>query len=277
METPQKRTAITGVNTNISYFRLRKLIGLAGLTLIFTPLFAGEPLSSISHSFYSPAGILFIGTVVLCGTFLMTYKGPQDEDLKIQDDAITSLAGSSILLVAFIPTGVQECPPGTSFPNPPCTLDTSPLTNVHFGGAVMFFALMGFMFVYRFTRGPMKDGKPDFDSGKKVRNVIYRISGIGMWVILAIAGIMIGFKVHKNYHSFIYWVEVPLLIFFGTAWLVKGKALADLGLQEDNDELSNAEVEQLTRNIALEIKTMEQGRKMVSQLKQLSAEAKRQV
>lgn len=55
-----------------------------------------------------------------------------------------------------------------------------------------------------------------------------------MWVVLVEVGIAkFIFKLDETLTNIILWSEVVMLIMFGTSWLVKGKALADLGIQKD--------------------------------------------
>ena len=56
-----------------------------------------------------------------------------------------------------------------------------------------------------------------------------------MWIVLAMAGILIfGFEIKNSFEHFVFWVEVILLVLFGSSWLVKGKALVDLGIQKED-------------------------------------------
>jgi len=221
-------TSSRGVNTNLSYLSLRKLIGYLGLFLPFIVwAMAWKYDSSISHYFYTRAGVVFTSVLTLCGAFLISYRGYAREEEQLSDNVITWIGGILIIIVALVPTmygDVEDCHCG----NIPTCHCSKIWGAIHFGSAVLFFVSMGYLSVFRFTRGD----KP-FSTKKIRRNKIYLVCGLAMWLILAFAGIMLLFFKEATGVHFIFWVEVALLVFFGISWLVKGKALVDLGLQKE--------------------------------------------
>ncbi len=215
-----------GINTNLSYFTIRKIIGILGMAIpVLTSLVAWEYLCSISHSYYTRASPLFTGILILCGVFLMSYRGYKEPGERFSDNLITWIAGILITIVALVPTPFSEtgkpCPEGFYLF---CHSDKL-LGLVHFGSASLFFVLMGYLSIFHFRRGP-KD--QEFSKGKKERNFVYLVCGITMWSVLFLSAILIfGFNASRG-NNMIFWIELILLLFFGISWLVKGKALADM-------------------------------------------------
>lgn len=217
-----------GLNTNLSYFTLRKIIGWSGLLLPWLVwLIAWSYEDSISDYYYTRSGVLFTSVITLMGAFLISYRGYNDYDLKISDNTLTWIGGILILIAAAVPTPynylLEDCPT-------PICHQNKVWGAIHFGSAVGFFIMMGYLSIFRFTRG----NKP-FSRDKKTRNSIYRFCGYSIWGTLGLAGILIfGFTIRTDVPSFIFWVEVVLLVLFGISWLVKGKGLVDLGIQKDD-------------------------------------------
>ena len=215
------------MNTNLSYFTLRKIIGWSGLLLpwlVWLIAWTFEP--SISDYYYTRSGVLFTSVLTLVGAFLISYRGYEKKDEKISDDIITWTGGILIILVAAIPTQYKY--PELDCPTPIC--DHSGFWgNVHFICAACFFIAMGYLSIFNFPRGSKPYGR-----SKRIRNIIYRICGIGIWSVLGIGGILIFvFKLKESIPHLIFWIEVILLNLFGISWLVKGKALVDFGIQKE--------------------------------------------
>ncbi len=224
----EKNTEPRSVNTNLSYFTLRKIIGWSGLLLpwaIWLVDWSYQP--SISDYYYTTSGVLFTSVITLVGAFLISYRGYEQTDEKVSDNVLTWIGGILILIVAAVPTpylgSVDDCPT-------PICHDSDLWGTVHFGSAAAFFIVMGYLSVFHFTRG----SKP-FTQGKRTRNRIYRFCGIGMWVVLGLTGLLkfVILKEDSPKHL-IFWVEVIMLVLFGSSWLVKGKALVDLKIQSED-------------------------------------------
>jgi len=231
MKNKENVISYRGVNTNLSYFILRKIIGYSGLLLpLLCWAITRQCETSISYYYYTRSGVVFTSILTLCGVFLISYRGEEEDKERLSTNIITWIAGGFLILVAFVPTPFGEnCPEDCS---PTAFFHCSnALGLVHFVSAVIFFVCMGYISIFRF-RGKKKAEKLP----KKIRHIIYLVCGIMMWVVLVFAGFMIYIiKINLDGH-FIFWIEVVLLFFFGISWLVKGKALVDFGLQAEDNE-----------------------------------------
>lgn len=225
---------IRGVNTNLSYFIIREIIGYAGLALpwvlmLIAMIYCSSSdyfyQTSISHYYYTFSGVIFVGFLTLIGVFLMSYRGYKPEKGEISDNTITWIGGFLILTVALVPTPFG---PTASCPTPICH-DNTWLGYLHFGSAVGFFIAMSYMSIKKFTKGE----KP-FSPDKIKRNYIYKACGWTMLGVLAIAGVLFLCDVDEQWDHMVFWVEVAMLTPFGISWLVKGKGLVRLKIQKDD-------------------------------------------
>lgn len=226
-EEMKNETSLEGVNTNLSYFTLRKIIGWSGVILPWAVwLLSWSYQPSISDYYYTRSGVLFTSVLTLMGVFLISYRGYEEEGEKLTDNVITWIGGILILIVAAIPTPYNHCV--CECPTPICH-QSDFLGYIHFGSAALFFVAMGYLSVFHFTRGPA-----ELKKAKKQRNVIYRVCGIGMWAILGLTGIAILAGCDESFEHIILWAEIMLLVLFGMSWLVKGKALVAMGIQKED-------------------------------------------
>ena len=214
-----------GINTNLSYFTLRKIIGWLGLLLPWTIwIVSGTYEKSISAYYYTVSGVIFTSVIAILGVFLISYRGYQKQDEKISDNVITWIAGVLIIIVAAVPSlypyQIEDCPT-------PICHQSEFWGAFHFGSAAAFFIAMGYLSAFHFTRGH----KP-ISSDKYTRNIIYRFCGFGMWVVLGLTGIL--FFIFNLRGHLVFWSEVILLVLFGASWCIKGKSLVDLGIQKDD-------------------------------------------
>lgn len=213
-----------------SYYRIRKIIGLLGILLpILVFAFHGELLSSISHYYYANSAVFFIAILFAFGLLLISYKGyEKDKDTEIfSDNLITHIGGIAAILVVLVPTACIGS--NSAEITNMCQLQNYPLFGhdndiirlIHLASAGVFFFTMGYMSIFRFTKGKLTDEK-------KRKNLIYRFCGIAVWVsigILAIETIFPNFH-FTEYDVFIF--ETVSVVAFGIAWLVKGEAIKDI-------------------------------------------------
>ncbi len=212
-----------------SYYTIRKVIGLLGILLpVLAVLGYGEFLASISHYYYTRSAVFFIATLVSFGLFLITYRGyPRDKKTElISDNIITHIGGFAAIIVVLFPTSCG----GSGNPDiqQMCNDHTYPLwghnneviSTIHLVSAGIFLASMGWMSFFRFTKG----GKT---KEKMRKNVLYRTSGLIMWVSILI--LLTEFTIHYHVTGYDVFILETISVFaFGISWLVKGDAIKDL-------------------------------------------------
>lgn len=194
------------MNVTINTKRMRIMIGILGMLLPW--LVALITLSwpqSVSITYYS---ILSVGAfmVVLgsAGILLINYKGYDK-----LDDIISTIAGICGIMVCLCPMNV----PGDEEAITGAFRLPSHISNIfHCVAAAGFFALLAFMSFFLFT----KTGKSKVTKQKQIKNIIYRVCGIGMLVSFLMLFIQ---TPHMTWI-----VEAVALFFFGLSWLVKADA-----------------------------------------------------
>ena len=199
-------------SVTINTKRMRIMIGILGMLLPW--LVALITLSwpqSISITYYS---LFAVGTfmVVLgsAGILLVNYKGYE----KI-DDITATIAGIFGILICLFPM--------TYLPDPATKTGVlhlpSNISNIfHCISASVFFITLAFMSFFLFTKTAGEMTKQ-----KKIKNIIYRVCGIGMLVsflFIVLATIIPGF----GPYNLTWIVEAVALFFFGASWIVKSDA-----------------------------------------------------
>lgn len=197
------------------YLRIRNLCGLLGMILPWIALFsagiAEHPSSewwwSISATYYqSPA---LVGVLVPAAIVLISYIGYEDVD-----NWVTGLSGLFGLGIVLFPCKVSWIADGTLVGFFQVPIEISHI--IHTGCAAMFFLLIALNSIFLFTKsGPVQTPR------KKIRNIIYRVCGIGM-LVLEVAFVIVRLVGAPGYTVMI--LEILLLSLFGFAWLVKGRA-----------------------------------------------------
>jgi len=190
----------------IPYYKLRVLIGAAGISLpfllwigklIFRNSLQIEP--SISDYYDDgTAGDILVGVLFALAFFLVSYRG------YAPIDSIAANFGCAFALgVALFPT----------------TSDNRIIHILHFVFALLLFSVFIFFSLYLFR----KKG-PHPTKQKKNRNKVYLICGILM--IICIAGIAVYqiFDLNSNWHP-VFWLESLALISFGFSWITKAEVL----------------------------------------------------
>lgn len=195
---------------DINTTRLRCTIGwlaiaLPWLSVLFSMVFSHTiwP-QSISITYYEFQTAMPMLMIVLgsASFLLISYKGYS----KIDDiiNTIAAIFGLLILLFPCFKAGYVIC---GSFQVPNTVSDT-----IHMIAAVAFFGLLSFNSLFLFTKSSGKMTKE-----KKIRNIIYRVCGIGM---LASFLLLIPFNL-CNVRIGVWIVEAVALAFFGISWLTK--------------------------------------------------------
>lgn len=206
----------------INTTRLRCTIGWLGMLLPWIVLILcsfygyGFP-DSISATYYIPTCITpFMIILGSAGLLLFSYKGYDK-----QDDIVCSIAGAFALGICLFSCGTYGLISRWS--------ELVVLTNVgtfqidpyisgmlHNACALGFFGLLAYNSLFLFTKSITKD-KTKMSDGKRKRNVIFRVCGIGMIVsFLAIIPISI-----FEWWGGVWIVETIALAFFGISWLTK--------------------------------------------------------
>jgi hypothetical protein len=211
---------------NVSQLELRRNLGILGITLPLV-LVVGNKFhieNSLSAFYYTNMSVYFTGVLFAFGMFLFSYKGYTKEKEKFSDNLITNIAGVLAIITALIPAKCysQECPYANSH-------HSQLLGGIHFGSAAIFFLITAWMSYFRFTKRDDNIEDPEIIQLKNKRNWIFKICGIGILVTLVLLALAFLFDPDlTGFDTFL--GETIVLIFFGSAWLVKAKALKKFGL-----------------------------------------------
>ncbi|MCZ2458445.1 MAG: hypothetical protein LC128_02370 [Chitinophagales bacterium] len=232
----------------ISYHSLRQLIGILGILLPFlcwaintfvnhiglldNPWFvdknqtavyvAGPDLKpSISHFYYTVSGPLFTGILITVSVFLFCYTGyPKNEEEDrwawLTDKKITAFAACCALGIVIFPTDSAQKITDNIY----IFVSSGKIGRLHLTFAVLFFLSMAVMSIINFRRHPGKKLLSD-EKGK-----LYLICGWGIIGCILLLSVY-NFSPSGSkwlWGKFVYIMEVVMLIFFGIAWLTKGKS-----------------------------------------------------
>lgn len=184
----------------INTIRLRATIGWLGMLLPWIVAFlVGYIPRSISATWYTNACTVFMIILGSASFLLISYKG-----YELLDDILLTCSGIAGLGICLFPCSISS-----EHENVGTFLIDNQVSNVlHCVFAVAFFGLLAFNSLFLFTKGT-----GDFTSNKKIRNIIFRICGIGMVASFLILLIPISCKV---------WImETVALFFFGISFLTK--------------------------------------------------------
>ena len=210
--------------------RIRVFAGFLGMTLPWIALLGAYIFSnarpdsipehfweklSISETYYvtpALAGILTTAAVVL-----MSYKG-----YNLLDHVVTSISGLFGIMIVLFPCSCPMAEGDTLvgfFQLPAKVSDI-----IHCTSAVLFFILLAFNSLFLFTQGESQKNtngeagqKQNLSKEKRIKNIIFRVCGIGMLSVMILIPLPIQF------FAKIFVVEAIALTFFGIGWLVKGE------------------------------------------------------
>ena len=182
------------------------MIGILGMILPWlVALITWSWPQSVSITYYS---ILAVGAfmVVLgsAGILLINYKGYDK-----LDDIISTIAGICGIMICLCP---MTNPYDPSSQTGAFRLPSNISDVFHCISAVGFFGLLAFMSFFLFT----KTGDKEVTKQKKIKNIIYRVCGVGMLVSFAMFPIPLP--------NMVWIVEATALFFFGISWIVKADA-----------------------------------------------------
>ena len=199
--------------------RIRNLAGFLGMILPWISLIGAIivsnttgvpaefwPTLSISATYYiCPAltGILTAASVVL-----MCYDG-----YNLRDNIVTTISGVFGIMIVLFPCACTVSGEMVGFFQLPVAISNT----IHCASACAFFILLSINSLFLFTLGDKEPTKQ-----KKIRNIIYRVCGIGMICALILMVLPVSFFAK----TFV--VEAIALTFFGISWLVKGQVFGIL-------------------------------------------------
>ena len=194
----------------VSYLTLRRVVGVLGV-LLPVLLALGCPVlgsctglqDSISDYYGTAMRDILVGILFVIGWFLFTYRGYERKD-----DIAGDLACVFALGVALFP--------GTSVSNV--------IRTVHFLCATGLFLVLAYFSLCLFTK--TKKGVP-MTPEKKIRNGIYKVSGVIMLVCIASIALYYTFLRETPVSAIkpVFWLESLALWAFGWSWFVKGETL----------------------------------------------------
>ena len=211
------------MNVTVNTKRMRIMIGALGMLLPW--LVALVTLSwpeSISCTYYSVFAVgVFMVILGSAGILLINYKGYDKVD-----DITGTIAGIFGLLICLFPMVYVENPEmKTGILHLP-----SNISNIfHCISAFGFFGMLAFMSFFLFTKTAGEMTKK-----KKIRNIIYRVCGIGMIgsFLLMLLDVIPG----VNIYNLTWIVETIALTFFGVSWIVKSDSVPMLKDTKVNKE-----------------------------------------
>ena len=184
----------------INTLRLRAIIGWLGMLLpwIVVILIQYFP-ASISATWYTNACTPFMIILGSASMLLICYNGYTKVD-----DIILTCAGIAGLLICLFPCETDVPMKVGTF-----MIDSDISAIIHNISAVIFFALLSYNSFFLFTKS-----SGDMTKNKKIRNVIYRICGIGMMASFTLILL-------PEFHIKMWLVEAIALFFFGISFLTK--------------------------------------------------------
>lgn len=177
------------------------MLGWLGMLLPWiVVLLIGYFPASISATWYTNACTVFMIILGSASILLMCYKG-----YDLQDDLVLTASGIAGLGICLFPCSITNSADkvGTFL------IDKDISNTIHFVSALIFFALLSYNSIFLFTKGDENPTK-----NKKIRNIIYRICGIGMigsFVLLLL----------PHFEIQVWLIEAIALFFFGISFLTK--------------------------------------------------------
>jgi hypothetical protein len=229
-----------------TYRRIRRAIGYLGISLpillvglSFISFFKTPLQPSISNYYYTNFREIFTGALAAVGLFMIRYKGHGNASFWKNDNLLTNIAGIMAIGVALFPMNPED-----SF-NKIYTLIPYAekwLGWLHYGFAALLFLIMALLAINVFTIG--QENETQDSKSMLNENNIYRFCGYSIIVFVILVPISETFKWFR-YSTLI--LEAFALFAFGSAWLIKGRALGDSGeigkkLYQENNPVDTEKV-----------------------------------
>jgi len=199
--------------------RIRNCIGFLGMILPWISLI-GASIYSAAHgvpdAFWSELSIsatyyicpALTGILTAASIVLMCYSG-----YDWRDNLITIISGIFGIMIVLFPCACTVAGATVGFFQLPVAISNI----IHCISACAFFILLSINSLFLFTLGEENPTKQ-----KKIRNIVYRVCGIGMACSLVLMTIPVEF------FAKIFIVEALALTFFGVSWLVKAQVFGIL-------------------------------------------------
>lgn len=185
----------------INTLRLRAMIGWLGMLLPWiVVLLIGYFPNSISATWYTNACTSFMIILGSASFLLVSYKGYDK-----LDDILLTCSGIAGLGICLFPCSISKVvgEVGTFL------IDSNVSNTIHCICAVIFFGLLSYNSLFLFTKS-----NGEMTKKKKIRNIIYRVCGVGMIASFLIL-LLPYFKVQ------VWLMETVALFFFGISFLTK--------------------------------------------------------
>ena len=131
----------------------------------------------------------------------------------LRDNIVTTISGIFGIMIVLFPCACTVSGETVGFFQLPVAISNT----IHCASACAFFVLLSINSLFLFTIGEKVSTKQ-----KKIRNIIYRVCGIGMLCALILMVLPVSFFAK----TFV--VEAIALTFFGISWLVKGQVFGIL-------------------------------------------------
>ena len=231
----------------VSYFRLRRIVGILGVALPIVLMVWGFALSgwslnlqnSISDYYSLRTRDALVGILFAIAWFLCTYKG-----YETMDDIAGYMACLFALGVAF-------------FPNSGGNWERI----VHFSSAAGLFLTLSFFSLFLFTKteespkglrgtlsgfrfGVIKSSDPK-KSQKRIRNKVYVVCGLVMLLCMVLAGLYYWLWKATSISTIkpVFWLESFMIWAFGISWFTKGETLwQDKKIYSERDRLVYSQI-----------------------------------
>lgn len=185
----------------INTVRLRLTIGWLGMLLPWiVVLLIGYFPQSISATWYTNACTVFMVILGSASFLLISYKG-----YELLDDILLTCSGIAGLGICLFPCSIS----GITGKIGTFLIDSDISNTIHFICAIVFFGILAYNSFFLFTKGAGEITKK-----KKIRNVIYRVCGVGM-----IASFLI--MLLPYFRIQVWLTEAVALLFFGISFLTK--------------------------------------------------------
>jgi hypothetical protein len=205
----------------ISYLRLRRALGYVAIAMPFVLALGAWWVEripwadSVSAYYYTSMRDVFVGTMFTVGVFLFCYRGYDR-----RDNVLTNAAGVAAAAIGLLPMEPHYSKVlierHRDLEGPNCYVPHGFL-GYHFYAVAVFFAIVSYMVIFRFTRTDQAAMTP----AKRARNRVYVVCGIIMLACFAAIGLL---KWRAPETSIVI-AESGAIVAFAIAWLTKGEAI----------------------------------------------------